>query len=286
MQEINSILKLLNSVYTDAPPYKAQYSLESDVLVCNYTLMSGEQPLPCYTYDVFNTHFSSTLYKANSYFPIIKPLIRTGSELRTLLVNPKVRVDGEVIERNNKVYYSEQGKEVLETFNNKISKEVTFVIDEREGFVITTYDNEHTLSLDTRSEYIIFFNYLKPSKIKINIDGKETMVTPQDIEEFATNSQVGIEEEVEPSFIAQSINSIIYEQLVDGVQETPEQSYFYSAMAAAGYNPSDENSIVADIWLRNEFILDSFGPYDFYSFESTSESRWWLRHLVEYLNEK
>ena len=75
-------------------------------------------------------------------------------------------------------------------------------------------------------------------------------------------------------------------QLVDGVQETPEQSYFYSAMAAAGYNPSDENSIVSDIWLRNELIIDSFGPYDFYSFESTSETRWWLRHLVEYLNEK
>lgn len=286
MQELNSILKLLNSVYTYAPPYKAQYSLESDVLVCNYTLMSGEQPLPCYTYDVFNTHFSNTLYKANSYFPIIKPLMSTGSEFRTVLVNPKVIVDGEVIKPDNQVHYSEQGKEVLETFNNKISKEVTFVIDKREGFVITTYDNEYTLSLDTRSEYIIFFNYLKPSKIKINIDGKEAMVTPKDIEDFATNSQVGIEEEVEPSFVAQTINSVIYEQLVDGVQETPEQSYFFSAMAAAGYHPSDENSIVADIWLRNEFILDSFGPYDFYSFETTSDTRWWLRHLVEYLNEK
>jgi len=286
MQEINSILKLLNSVYTVAYPYNVKYSLESDVLVCDFTVMSGEEPLPCYSYEVFNTHINNTLYKANSYFPIIKPLMRTGSELRTLLVNPKVRVDGEVIERNNKVHYSEQGKEVLETFNDKISKEVTFVIDKREGFVITTYGNEYQLSLDTRSEYIIFFNYLKPSKIKINIDGKEAMVTPKDIEDFATKSEVGIEEEVEPSFVAQSINSAIYDQLVDGEQETPEQSYFYSAMAAAGYNPSDENSIVSDIYLRNEFILDSFGPYDFYSFESTSETRWWLRHLVEYLNEK
>ena len=286
MQELNSILKLLNSVYTVAYPYNVKYSLESDVLVCDFTVMSGKEPLPCYTYEVFNTHLSNTLYKANSYFPIIKPLMRTGSELRTVLTNPKVRVDGEVIERNNKVHYSEQGKEVLETFNEKISKEITFVIDKREGFVITTYGNEHTLSLDTRSEYIIFFNYLKPSKIKINIDGKEAMVTPKDIEDFATNSQAGIEEEVEPSFVAQSINSAIYDQLVDGEQETPEQSYFYSAMAAAGYNPSDDNSIVSDIYLRNEFIIDSFGPYDFYSFESTSETRWWLRHLVEYLSEK
>lgn len=286
MQELNSILKLLNSVYTVAYPYNVKYSLESDVLVCDFTVMSGKEPLPCYTYEVFNTHMSNTLYKANSYFPIIKPLMSTGSELRTVLTNPKVRVDGEVIERNNKVHYSEQGKEVLETFNEKISKEITFVIDKREGFVITTYGNEHTLSLDTRSEYIIFFNYLKPSKIKISFEGKEAMVTPKDIEDFATNSQAGIEEEVEPSFVAQSINSAIYDQLVDGEQETPEQSYFYSAMAAAGYNPSDDNSIVSDIYLRNEFIIDSFGPYDFYSFESTSETRWWIRHLVEYLSEK
>lgn len=286
MQELNSILKLLNSVYTNAYPYNVKYTLESDVLVCDFTVMSGKEPLPCYSYEVFNTHINNTLYKANSYFPIIKPLMRTGSELRTVLVNPKVRVDGEVIERNNTVHYSEQGKEILETFNDKISKEVTFVIDKREGFVITTYGNEYQLSLDTRSEYIIFFNYLKPSKIKINIDGKEAMVTPKDIEDFATKSEVGIEEEVEPSFVAQSINSAIYSQLVDGEQETPEQSYFYSAMAAAGYNPLDDDSIVSDIYLRNEFILDSFGPYDFYSFESTSETRWWLRHLVEYLNEK
>ena len=286
MEEIKSILKLLNSVYNEAPPYNVKYTLEVDVLVCDYTLMSGEKPLPCYSYDVFSTHLNNTLYEANSYFPIIKPLLKTGSEIRDLLINPIVRVDGEVIENENKLYHSEQGKEILETFNNKISKEVTFVLDKKNGFSITTYDNKYKSSIDTRSEYIVLFYYLKPSKIKISFEGKDVMVTPKDIEDFATNSQVGIEEEVDPSFIAQSINSVIYVQLVDGEQETPEQTYFYDAMNAAGYNPSVKNSIVYDIYLRNDFILDGFGPYDFYSFESTSQTKWWIRKLVEYLSEK
>lgn len=288
MEDIKTILKLMNALYSVSHPYNVKYYLESDKVVCDFTTISGEQPLPTYSYEIFSNYYHYSLYKADKYLPIIKNILKTGSEVRDILNHPLIKVDGEIIKHNGRsIYFSESGKEVMEDFKKMISKEVKFDLSNREqNLIITALDNKIKESMDTATESLLFFFYLTPSKFIINMEGKEVTVTVNDIEDFANNSQVGIEEEVDPAFVAQCINSEIYSQLVDGEQETPEQIYFFNAMNRAGYYSNSKDYVTYDFYLRNEFILEGIGPYTFYSFENTAESRWWVRQLVEYLSKK
>ena len=283
MNELNTVVKLLNSIYSTINPYDVKYTVVDGQLVCDFTLIDGKKTPPIISISPFHTRILDNLINAKQYLPYIN--VKSGI---FGVYNIIIIVDGEVLKPQNGagITLNESGKEILEDFINKISKEVSFDTDNyTHPNPRITLLNSKVKSMSSVGPESYTFNFeLNPSEVILTIDNTSVTVNISSIQDFIFNSQEAIDEEITLDFMVRAISNLVYRSVVDSDQESKEQIEFFNKMLIAGHDYTD--GLFYEIFIRNEMFMSGLGPIQVNPYDSEGYNKYYIKKLWEYLSLK